>query len=344
MMKLEEKSPSQKSAELEVKGFHDLLGPFAVAAEHTRMAMVFTRNGADDPIIFANDAFLKLTGYSREEVLGASLSELMREGASPEIYKKIMDAFESTEPRNGIELDYCRKDGSIFIAALQVSPVRDEDGDIIQHVASLIDLTEHKAEQEHAKMMIDELNHRVKNTLATVQAIVGQALRNATASTDIRRSIEERLFALSRSHDLLTDEKWKGAELCDVVKTAMEPFHDGSRRFTVTGPKIVLLPKSTLALGMAFHELATNALKYGAFSNETGTVQINWTKKGDRLCISWHETGGPLVVAPLHKGFGSQVLTRGLAHELDGTVGLNFDPEGVSCLIDIPLPRQSDTK
>ena len=352
VIEIEKKSDEQKGSESDVAGFRDSLGPFVIAAEHTRMAMVFTRSGPNNPIIFANDAFLKLTHYSREEILGASLNDLMEEGTGPEIYSQVMDAFESPEPKaacpafvatSGIELIYQRKDGSSFSAALQVSPVRDSSGAIIQHVASLIDLTEHKAEQKHAKMMLDELNHRVKNTLATVQGIVAQALRKATSTEDIRKSIEGRLFALSRSHDLLSAVKWKGSGLSEIVEIAMEPFHDGGHRYTMTGENIMMSPKTTLALGMAIHELATNALKYGALSNHTGTIAISWKTMGERVLISWQEAEGPLVVAPSRKGFGSQVLTRGLAYELLGTVELNFDPKGVSCLIDIPLPHQQVT-
>jgi two-component sensor histidine kinase len=195
-------------------------------------------------------------------------------------------------------------------------------------------------------MMIDELNHRVKNTLATVQAIVWQALRRGSDPKVIRESIESRLFALSRSHDLLTRENWEGAGLLDLVNEAVEPFgvaNGRTERFVITGKNIRLPPNVTLALGIAFHEFATNAVKYGAFSNETGSILLAWTieptPEGDQLILRWQEKDGPPVTPPTRKGFGSRVIERGLPHELQGTVNLDYHVDGVVCTINIPAPR-----
>lgn len=194
-------------------------------------------------------------------------------------------------------------------------------------------------------MLIDELNHRVKNTLSTVQSITRQALRTETDPAVIRESIESRIFALSRSHDLLTRDNWEGAGLHDLIEAALEPFGvtDGrAERFVVTGENIKLAPKATLALGIAFNELATNAVKYGAFSNDAGTIGIAWTlepsPEGDRLILHWREKNGPPVEPPSRKGFGSHVLERGLAHELEGTVEIDYRIDGVVCTIDVPAP------
>ncbi len=341
------KSEEQKAAEGEVEDLREEGGPFVVAAEETRMPMVFMdAKEPDNPIIFANGSFLELTGYKRDEVLGQSFNFLMAQGADPKALALVETAFEGTEDHSS-EVCYRRKDGSKFWAALFISPVRDEkSGDVIQHFASFIDLTRHKEEQAQSRMLIDELNHRVKNTLTTVQSIVAQALRNATDPAVIRESIESRLFALSRSHDLLTRENWESAGLLDVVKSALEPFgiaNGRSERFKVTGTNVRFSPKAALALGIAFHELATNAVKYGAFSGETGCVRIGWTiepaPKGDRLILSWSEENGPPVTPPSKKGFGSRVIERGLAHELGGATNLDYRPDGVVCTIDIPAPQ-----
>jgi two-component sensor histidine kinase len=158
--------------------------------------------------------------------------------------------------------------------------------------------------------MMDELNHRVKNTLSTVQSIVWQALRKASVPETVRESIESRLFALSRSHDLLTRENWESAGLLDLIKEALEPFgvaNGRKERFLIAGENIRLPPKATLALGIAFHELATNAVKYGAFSNEAGSILIAWTiepkPEGNRLILQWEEKDGPPVTPPSRKGF-----------------------------------------
>ena len=348
MAKITNKSEEQEDAEAEVESFREDLGPFVVAAETTRMAMVFTdAKESGNPIIFANDAFLSLSGYDRDEVLGQSFNFLMARGADPKALARVEAAFEGSHD-HGSEIRYRRKDGSEFWAALYISPVRDESGDIVQHFASFVDLTEHKQEQAQSSMMIDELNHRVKNTLSTVQSIVWQALRKASDPEVIRESIESRLFALSRSHDLLTRENWEGAGLLDLLNEVMEPFRDAdgrAERIVIAGKNIRIPPKATLALGIALHELATNAVKYGAFSNEAGSIRIAWTiepaPEGNRLILHWQEKDGPPVTPPSRKGFGSRVIERGLAHELEGTVHLDYRAEGVLCTINFPAPRDA---
>lgn len=340
------KSEDQKVAEAGVESFRKELGPYVVAAETTRMAMVFTDpGGLGNPIIFVNDAFLELTGYAREEVLGQSFNFLMARGTDLDSLARIDAAFAGSST-GGSEICYRRKDGSEFWSAVLISPVRDESGDIVQHFASFVDLTDHKQEQAQSRMLIDELNHRVKNTLATVQSIVWQALRNTSDPEAIREGIEARLFALSRSHDLLTRENWEGAGLLDLIKAALEPFgvaNGRSERFLITGRNIRVPPKAALALGIAFHELATNAVKYGAFSNNAGSVLISWTiepsLEGNRLLLRWQEKDGPPVTPPSRKGFGSRVIERGLAHELDGTVDLDYPTDGVVCTINFPAPN-----
>jgi PAS domain S-box-containing protein len=345
MPKITDKSEGQKAAEADVESFRDELGPFVVAAEETRMAMVFTDAKAPGhPIIFANDAFLALTGYARDEVLGQNFNFLVERGADAAALAKIESEFKG-HSEGGAEIQYRRKDGSAFWAALFISPVRDEDEKIVQYFASFVELTRHKEEQIESKMLIDELNHRVKNTLATVQSIVWQASRTNSDPKVIREAIETRLFALSRSHDLLTRENWESAGLADVLNDALEPFgiaDDRAERVTIKGENIRFPPKAALAFGIAFNELATNAVKYGAFSNATGSVDIEWKIEpradGPRLILHWREKDGPPVTPPLRRGFGSRVIERGLAYELEGAVDLQYRTEGLVCTMDIPAP------
>jgi PAS domain S-box-containing protein len=345
MSEIIKKSRKQKIAENEVESFRNARGPFVVAAETTRMAMVFTdAKEAGNPIIFANESFLTLTGYDREEVLGQSFNFLMARGADQVALAQIESAFEGSADGSA-EINYRRKDGSVFCAALFISPVFDEGGDVVEHFASFVDLTKQKQEQNQSTMMIDELNHRVKNTLSTVQSIVWQALRKDSDPKTIREAIESRLFALSRSHDLLSRENWKGARLRDLVEAALEPFgvaNGRSERFMITGKNIRLPANEALALGIAFHELATNAVKYGAFSNAAGSIALTWTiepiPEGDRLILRWQEKDGPPVILPTRKGFGTRVMERGLPHELGGKVQLDYRAEGLICTINIPAP------
>ena len=275
-------------------------------------------------------------------MLGQNFRFLMASDTDPGGLTRLEAEF-GDNPSGGSEHRFRRKDGSEFWAAIFISPVRDERGDVVQHFASFVDLTKHIEEQAHSRMLIDELNHRVKNTLATVQAIVWQALRTRSDPEEIREFIESRLFALSRSHDLLTAENWKSAGLLDLVNAALEPFgvaEDRAERFSVTGENIRLTPKATLALGIAFHELATNAVKHGAFSNEMGSILISWTTEGrpegNRLVLRWQEKEGTPVSPSSRKGFGTQVLERGLAHEIQAIVHLDYLADGLVCTIDIP--------
>jgi two-component sensor histidine kinase len=192
--------------------------------------------------------------------------------------------------------------------------------------------------ERHQNLLLDELNHRVKNTLATVQAMAIQTLKGVTLQA--RDTFLARLFALSSQHDLLTLDNWEGASLEGVVRRALRPWREeGQVRFKVEGPAVHLDTKRALALGMAFHELATNAAKYGAFSNQTGMVHVTWIIEPDgaRLKLRWEETGGPLVSQPQKHGFGLRLLERGLTREISGKVTLDFRPEGLMSEWDMKL-------
>lgn len=337
------KSTGQKAAEAEVNAFRNDLGPFVVAAETTRMAMMFTDATApENPIIFVNDSFLALTGYERREVLGKSFNFFLAHVADAEKQAAI-DAEFTSKSENGCELQYRRRDGSTFWVGLFVSPVRNEHGKIVQYFVSFVDLSVLKAQQAHSLALIDELNHRVKNTLAVVQSIVRQALRSTPDPKVAREAIESRLFALSRSHDLLTREDWKGAGLRQVISDALDPFTGADPdRIGLIGEDVRFPPKTALALSVVFNELATNALKYGAWSNAKGKVRIEWNTRqrpgGSHLVLKWQETGGPLVKPPSHKGFGSNAIERGLTDQFGAEVLLDYRPDGLVCTIDIPAP------
>lgn len=343
MTDLSAKSDAQKDGEAAVNAFRQDLGPFVVATQKTRMPMVFTDEQTGHPVIFANDAFLSLTGYTREEALGKTFQSLLAVGVDPETMRIVEAAF-GGESAKEPEIHYKRKDGSEFWASMFVSSVCDESGTIVPHFVSLFDLTKHRQDNARSKMLIDELNHRVKNTLSTLQSIVTQALRSPADPSAIGEAIESRVFALSRSHDLLTSGNWQGAELHDLISIALYPFTviDGNaERFIIKGENVHMSPNTTLSLAIAFHELATNAVKYGAFSNVAGKVDIDWTvmsgADGDWLSLRWRECGGPEVSPPVRKGFGSWVIENGLAHELGGEVTLNYLRRGVACTINIPM-------
>jgi two-component sensor histidine kinase len=203
-------------------------------------------------------------------------------------------------------------------------------------------MTPRKDWEERQKLLINELNHRVKNTLATVQSIVSQTLRNAQSFDQAREDLEVRLLALSRTHDVLTRESWERADLRDIVDVATEPYRSrGEHRFRVEGSPVTLPPALALTIAMALQELATNAVKYGALSNEAGTIDLTWRVSRATppvLDLEWRETGGPPVAAPTRKGFGTRLIERSLAAETGGEASLAYDPAGLVCRIRAPLP------
>lgn len=189
-------------------------------------------------------------------------------------------------------------------------------------------------------LLIEELNHRVKNTLALMQAIAVQTFRSA--SRDERTKFEGRLGALAEAHNLLSEEKWQGSELKDVVTRVLQPFLPAnSGRIRMTGPTVPLSPRLAVVLSMIVHELATNAAKYGALSNESGRVMLEWEVIADvpkpRLRLIWTEIGGPLVTAPVQRGFGSRLIERSARDQLGGEATVDFLPRGVVCTISFAL-------
>jgi two-component system CheB/CheR fusion protein len=195
-------------------------------------------------------------------------------------------------------------------------------------------------------MMMAELNHRVKNTLATVQAIAHQTIANAADLPTFRETFLSRLLALSQTHNLLAHDAWLGAPLIGIINNELAPYRHGEARANdarvcLQGDELILPPKHALALSMAVHELATNAGKYGSLSVPEGRVSVTWTThmQGHRpwLQLQWTETGGPEVVTPTRRGFGTRLINEGVPYELDGEVTLAFPPGGVTCTIDVPL-------
>ena len=340
------KSRRQQVAEADIEGFKEQLGPFVVAAETTRMPMVFTDAKAPgSPVVFVNQSFLALTGFDEHEVLGQDIDSLMAPGIDPEALAELRTAFEG-----GCDLQtlVCcrRKNGSIVWVTILVSPVRDEAGDVVQHFVSFVDLTRHKEKEDRLRFLLDELNHRTHNTLATVVAIARQTLRGAADKAKVDAFLG-RILALSKGHSLLGRRNWEEVGLADMIDEILQPFglsDRGVARFSVQGADVLLPPKMALTFAMVFHELATNAAKHGALSTAAaGRVDISWqlepTPQGDRMRLRWQESGGPTVAPSGRKGFGSRLIERDLARELDGEVRLEYAPAGLVFQVTMPVPQ-----
>ena len=188
--------------------------------------------------------------------------------------------------------------------------------------------------EKKLKRMVLELNHRVKNNLAAVQAIAVQSLRGEHSPEQMRETFLQRICALAAAHDILTREQWDGATLSNIAHAVLGALGAVGERLRLSGPEVRLSSKTALALSMAFHELGTNALKYGALSGSGGRVEVAWKiEQPGRLAIEWREKDGPRVQPPRHRGFGSRLLERGLASELGGPIEMRFEPDGLRCFI-----------
>lgn len=290
-----------------------------------------------------NPAAERLFGYAAAEMIGQNVHRLMPEPYHGEHDGYIRRYRETGERRIigiGREVNGLRSDGATF--PLELSIAEWWDGGKRFFTGVMRDVTDRRRAEELQRLMINELNHRVKNTLATVQSVAGQTLRNAEDLTDARDNLTRRLLALAQGHDILTRESWDGAELADIV-AAMVAAHGEVERFRLDGASVRLAPKAALALSMALHELMTNAAKYGALSTPDGQVRLTWRRvqgdPGERLQLRWEETDGPPVTMPTRQGFGTRLITGGLARELGGAVSLDYPPGGVVCEIDAELAR-----
>lgn len=230
------------------------------------------------------------------------------------------------------------EDGSALHLLGNAVPLRDGEGRLRGAVGAFIDISERKAAEQRQKLLIDELNHRVKNTLAVVQGIAQQTFKGSEVPVTLRDAFEGRLSALSVAHELLTQANWEMAPMRHVVAGALTALGIAGERAAIAGPDLMLPPKTSVSLAMAVHELATNAIKYGALSVPEGRVTVAWRVHDRRLTFTWTETGGPPVTPPTRRGFGTRLIERGLAAELRGKVEMRFLPEGLVCEVDAPAP------
>ncbi|KQX03041.1 histidine kinase [Ensifer sp. Root423] len=255
-------------------------------------------------------------------------------------------ALKEDRPVRGAEAIAERPDGSRVPFIPYPTPLHDADGRLVGAINMLVDITERKLAENRQKTLIDELNHRVKNTLATVQSLAAQTARHAVSAPDLYEKLEARLLALSRAHDLLTRRHWENAPLKDLVKEIVSPLNDGgAERLRIEGPSIHVSTREALNLTMVLNELATNAVKYGALAIEGGNVDLNWAieRQGDttQLLLTWREVGGPAVTPPTRRGLGSRLMERCIERDLGGELDLAYFPEGLVCGISIPFALET---
>jgi PAS domain S-box-containing protein len=287
-------------------------------------------------LLFGNRGVAELLGVPAEQFVGRTDMELIEDKDEAALVmandRRVMETglAEQTEER----VTY--PDGTEAWWHSTKAPLLDEAGMVVGLIGSSVDITDRRRAEEHRGLLLNELNHRVKNTLAVVQGLARQTFRNADNPQRASESFENRLTALSRAHNLLTDSNWKSAELRDII---VDQLGELGGRAVVKGPRVPLPPQVAVSVALALHELGTNATKYGALSNDSGRVAIVWEIGRDGwLTLRWQETGGPPVSPPERRGFGSRLIERALAFELGGEVQIDYSPQGVVCEIRTPLP------
>jgi len=295
-------------------------------------------------VIF-NRAAEQYFGASAEQVLGHRIWDLFPQGIGTDFERYCRAAMDegvatSFETPSRFHADR--------VVELRISPIRGGGFGV-----ALTDVTERRRAEDALKqalakseemlemqqLLVNELNHRVKNALATVQSIAAQSLKGPDVSAEARERFTSRLLALARANDLLVAQEWSGATLRAIAQQVASPHAGGSDqgRFTIQGPDVDLNPRAATAVALALHELATNAAKYGALSLPTGRVELSWLVEDEAFQMTWRETGGPPAAEPRRVGFGTRLIRKGLSSELRADVQLDYSPAGLVCTVSAPL-------
>ncbi|MDB5456333.1 MAG: signal transduction histidine kinase [Caulobacter sp.] len=308
-------------------------------------AMGVARVSPDGGLLEMNDRFCAIARRDRDVLLGGRLQDILQAddpGAEAVPVEALLSgAVESASAERRIAAG---TDGVVWIH-LTASRVQlgDEPAYLVVIISDITPRKQVESDQQHyqgqLRLLINELNHRVKNTLATVQSMAAQTLKTEPDSTVAFEKFESRLLGLSQVHDVLTRESWHGAGLREVAERALAPFIEVGGRMAIEGPPVWLQPGGALTMALIFHELATNALKYGALSTEGGRVELGWSYAPETraLRLTWVEAGGPPVASPTRRGFGSRLIERSLRGELKGAATMEYRPDGLVCAMEATL-------
>jgi len=309
-----------------------------IAVERTRMPMVITDpRQAGHPIVLANKAFLHLTGYSAEETIGRNCRFLQ----GPDTSRASIDEIRTAVAQDRgvtVELLNYRKDGSSFWNQLCLSPIHDDDGQLIYFFGSQLDISERRrAEDQEAveRRLLKEIDHRAMNVLAIVEGIV--RLSNATDAKRYAASVQGRVRALSRAHTLLAGHGWRAIPLTQLIKSQVDPY--GSERITLEGPEVTVPAQIVQPLALVLHELAMNAAIHGALSLSTGAVTIDWREDptDHRFRMRWREVGGPPPAMVRTDGFGETMIKAIVQRQLRGELQQDWHSDGLKTEISVPL-------
>lgn len=298
-------------------------------------AMIW-RVGADGSCDWVNRPWLDYTGRD----LAAEVDTGWTDGIHPDDLERCLATFGgSFQAREPFEMEYrLRRHDGTYRWLMDHGRPFSRDGRFAGYWGSCVDVTVHREAQRAQRVLVNELNHRVKNTLAVVQAMASQSFREGRPVAESLASFEGRLQALAGAQDLLVEQAWDDVPLRRLVESTVAPHDPGSDRITLQGPALMLSQASAVSVTMAVHELLTNAAKYGALSAPEGRIALAWSfdAASDRLRLSWKESGGPAVCPPTRRGFGVRFIERVLASQAGGEAAIAFEPDGVRCHVELP--------
>ncbi len=283
-----------------------------------------------------------MLGHSIEDLLGRTDAEILPSDGSAAVMAIKREVLANGEAKRA-EVSFKELPG-VRWHDLHIEPLRNEAGEVVGLTCASVDVTERKEGEAHLRLLLRELTHRSKNLLAVIQAMARQTSHHVGSVEGFLTQFGARLQALAASHDLLVRESWYGASLNELIRSQLAGYLDrSSGQVSIDGPPIALKPEAAQNLGLALHELAVNAAKYGALSVPEGRVSITWSQPesttGNPIKLEWREQLGPKVKVRRKKGFGSMVIERNLARALDAEVNLDFDPDGLRCHIAIPASQ-----
>lgn len=279
-----------------------------------------------------NRAAEQYFGASRELVLGREIWEVFPQGRGTPFEAAVRRALEEGAETRFETASAVRPNHTV---ELRIAPLTG-----VGVAVALCDVSGRSEADQRLQLLVNELNHRVKNSMAVVQGLARQSFAASRSLEQARDDFTGRLVAFAAAHDVITEQNWEGADLRQLIERTLAGQLLADRRVVLEGPQVRISPKTALSLSLALHELVTNAFKYGALSNDEGQVQVSWTASGAagavRLHLIWAESGGPPVAQPERRGFGVRLLERALAVDLGGQVRLRFEPTGLVCEIEAP--------
>lgn len=325
-------SSTEKPTGLELENAAALLAAIVASSSDA----ILSKN-LDGIITSWNASTERLFGYQASEMVGQSIRRIIPDDRQHE-EDTILAKIAAGERIENYETIRKRKDGRLIDVSVTISPVRTPDGTIIGASKIARDITERKKSEEQIRTLLREVNHRAKNTLAVVQAIARQTV--PAGQQAFLDSFLDRIQALSTNQDLLVENSWRGVAMEELARTQLAPFEGVSSRIAISGPAMQLTATAAQTIGMALHELATNAVKHGALSNGDGDVRVTWRQEKGAFSVEWSERGGPPIIAPPEKtGYGTVVVATMPKLNLGASINVSYDAAGFSWHLTCPADK-----